>query len=304
MASPHEVLGVDPDADAETVQRRYRELVKEVHPDAGGSAQEFKRVRKAYRAIVEGDAYDGTGPGAAGGSGRTDQDTGESTEQTEPRSENEQYTAGRRRSRNEQYTASGRGSKASAGRDGGSARAGGAGATAGETDQRRSRRDSAQKRGKSSTTRRAFLYVVPSVLGLGVVAHYQGVFEDLFGQESVERSSTREGTVSKEVSPDDLFPVTFQASAGSTIRFSVDGADTSDWVRVYTETEYERVASDWEETGEFDPGDPLRTVLTEDGYVCDLPDEGTYVILVKLWSGPPDDPREARTVEVDYEISP
>ncbi|MFB6219336.1 MAG: ferredoxin Fer [Halobacteriaceae archaeon] len=54
MASPFEVLGVDPDADEATVVAAYRERIKEVHPDHGGSASEFRAVRRAYERIQAG----------------------------------------------------------------------------------------------------------------------------------------------------------------------------------------------------------------------------------------------------------
>ncbi|WP_225332739.1 ferredoxin Fer [Halomicrobium urmianum] len=55
MASPHEILDVDPGADEQTVRDAYREQVKEAHPDHGGTAEEFQRVRSAYEALVNGD---------------------------------------------------------------------------------------------------------------------------------------------------------------------------------------------------------------------------------------------------------
>ncbi|WP_226011534.1 ferredoxin Fer [Halomicrobium salinisoli] len=55
MASPHEILDVDPGADEQTVRDAYRERVKEAHPDQGGTVEEFQRVRSAYEAIVDGD---------------------------------------------------------------------------------------------------------------------------------------------------------------------------------------------------------------------------------------------------------
>lgn len=55
MASPYAVLGVDPDADPETVKAAYRDRVKDVHPDQGGTAREFRRVTAAYRAITSDD---------------------------------------------------------------------------------------------------------------------------------------------------------------------------------------------------------------------------------------------------------
>ncbi len=55
MESPYEVLGVERDADDEAVVRAYRRRVKEAHPDAGGSVEEFRRVRDAYEAVVAGE---------------------------------------------------------------------------------------------------------------------------------------------------------------------------------------------------------------------------------------------------------
>jgi curved DNA-binding protein CbpA len=55
--SPFEVLEVDPDADAREISRAYRRRVIETHPDQGGSAREFQRVKAAYEEIKAG--YDG-----------------------------------------------------------------------------------------------------------------------------------------------------------------------------------------------------------------------------------------------------
>jgi hypothetical protein len=52
-AEAYRVLGVDPDADAATVRRAYRERAKEVHPDRGGDADEFRRVSEAYERLRE-----------------------------------------------------------------------------------------------------------------------------------------------------------------------------------------------------------------------------------------------------------
>ncbi len=55
MASPHEVLGVEPDADEEAIEAAYRRRVKQVHPDRGGSVEAFSRVREAYERAVSGE---------------------------------------------------------------------------------------------------------------------------------------------------------------------------------------------------------------------------------------------------------
>jgi curved DNA-binding protein CbpA len=55
MPSPPDVLGVPPDADRATIERAYRDRVKETHPDQGGSSRAFRRVKAAYEAMVEGE---------------------------------------------------------------------------------------------------------------------------------------------------------------------------------------------------------------------------------------------------------
>lgn len=79
MGDPYAVLGVEPDADESVVRQRYRSLMKEYHPDQGGSREAFMRVRRAYKAVVSGDrerAADGgtrtqASAGGGGGAGAT-----------------------------------------------------------------------------------------------------------------------------------------------------------------------------------------------------------------------------------------
>lgn len=56
MESPYDVLGVDEDADDGEIKRAYRQRLKEVHPDQGGSAAAFQLVRAAYEKILSGEA--------------------------------------------------------------------------------------------------------------------------------------------------------------------------------------------------------------------------------------------------------
>jgi hypothetical protein len=47
-AAWNEVLGVKADANIEDIRNAYRALAKVHHPDAGGSTEDFKRLRGAY----------------------------------------------------------------------------------------------------------------------------------------------------------------------------------------------------------------------------------------------------------------
>ncbi len=55
MDSPFDVLEVEPGADDDAIEAAYRERIKESHPDQGGSAAEFRRVREAYEEVTAGD---------------------------------------------------------------------------------------------------------------------------------------------------------------------------------------------------------------------------------------------------------
>jgi curved DNA-binding protein CbpA len=56
--NPHETLGLSPDAPEVVIDAAYRSLVKEYHPDHGGSAEEFAEIKQAYDSIKSGDAND------------------------------------------------------------------------------------------------------------------------------------------------------------------------------------------------------------------------------------------------------
>lgn len=49
-----EVLGVDAGASAEDVHRAYRRRARELHPDAGGTAEAFAELRAAYQLLAAG----------------------------------------------------------------------------------------------------------------------------------------------------------------------------------------------------------------------------------------------------------
>ncbi|QLK25396.1 DnaJ domain-containing protein [Natrinema zhouii] len=50
---PHEVLGVALDAPAAAVKGAYRGLLKERHPDHGGTEAEFHQLQKAKAAMLD-----------------------------------------------------------------------------------------------------------------------------------------------------------------------------------------------------------------------------------------------------------
>lgn len=52
MADPFEILEVESDADDTAIDQAYRRRVMETHPDQGGSARAFQRVKEAYEAIT------------------------------------------------------------------------------------------------------------------------------------------------------------------------------------------------------------------------------------------------------------
>lgn len=51
---PHEILGVAPDAPDATVKGAFRELLKERHPDHGGTSEEFAQLQQAREAMLDG----------------------------------------------------------------------------------------------------------------------------------------------------------------------------------------------------------------------------------------------------------
>jgi hypothetical protein len=60
LADAYATLGLDPSASHDDVRARFRVLVKERHPDAGGNAEDLSAVQNAYDAICTGTAPMGT----------------------------------------------------------------------------------------------------------------------------------------------------------------------------------------------------------------------------------------------------
>jgi curved DNA-binding protein CbpA len=73
----YEELGVEKDASEEDIKKAYRRRSKETHPDAGGSADEFRALQRAYNVLADQEkrsrydrgespeTIDGTSPDAA-----------------------------------------------------------------------------------------------------------------------------------------------------------------------------------------------------------------------------------------------
>jgi len=90
MPSPYDVLGVDAEADEETLVAAYRERVKETHPDQGGSVAAFQRVRSAYDAIQSGEVEAWESPTDHRSAGSPDS-SGETVEHDEPQPTRVEY---------------------------------------------------------------------------------------------------------------------------------------------------------------------------------------------------------------------
>eukprot|EP00440_Ansanella_granifera_P070133 gb/GFBE01076089.1/.p1 GENE.gb/GFBE01076089.1/~~gb/GFBE01076089.1/.p1 ORF type:complete len:258 (+),score=40.05 gb/GFBE01076089.1/:1-774(+) len=68
--NPWSILGLDPGASRDEIKRAFRERIRKAHPDAGGSAEQFKQVRDAYQAALQ---RSGLGTGTGGQSGQAAQ---------------------------------------------------------------------------------------------------------------------------------------------------------------------------------------------------------------------------------------
>jgi len=53
LLDAYDILGVSPDDPVKLVKDVYRQKVTYYHPDKGGSAEKFKRLTKAYEAVME-----------------------------------------------------------------------------------------------------------------------------------------------------------------------------------------------------------------------------------------------------------
>ena len=101
MSDPYSILGVDRSASDDEIQKAYRKLSRQYHPDANidnphkeEAEAKFKEVQQAYRQIIDerergytagGDSYDGYGPfggfGSFGGFGGNGGQSADSTEE-------------------------------------------------------------------------------------------------------------------------------------------------------------------------------------------------------------------------------
>ncbi|MBP1874734.1 Chaperone protein DnaJ [Ensifer adhaerens] len=64
MIDPYEMLGVDRDANDQTIRTAYRKAAKAAHPDSGGDAEQFARLQAVYELLkdpVRRKVFDDTG---------------------------------------------------------------------------------------------------------------------------------------------------------------------------------------------------------------------------------------------------
>jgi hypothetical protein len=69
MPNPYDVLGITRNASEIVVEAAYRALVKEHHPDQGGSQERFQEIQDAYEQIQNGDPTTGSTDGTSTFSG-------------------------------------------------------------------------------------------------------------------------------------------------------------------------------------------------------------------------------------------
>lgn len=69
MPNPYEILGISKDANKVVIEAAYRALVKEHHPDQGGSQERFQEIQDAYEQIQNGDPTAGSTDGTSTFSG-------------------------------------------------------------------------------------------------------------------------------------------------------------------------------------------------------------------------------------------
>lgn len=53
MNDPYEELGVDRDATSDEINKAFRKKAKKVHPDGGGTPEEFERVKRASMVLLD-----------------------------------------------------------------------------------------------------------------------------------------------------------------------------------------------------------------------------------------------------------
>ena len=57
VPDPYEVLGIEPGASEDEIRAAWRKACRRSHPDLGGTAEAFREVRDAYKAIVNGEYW-------------------------------------------------------------------------------------------------------------------------------------------------------------------------------------------------------------------------------------------------------
>lgn len=63
MSTPHQVLGVSPEATDDEIRTAYKRAAMKHHPDRGGSSEAFQAVHDAYAALQNRTCPDCSGKG-------------------------------------------------------------------------------------------------------------------------------------------------------------------------------------------------------------------------------------------------
>jgi curved DNA-binding protein CbpA len=51
--NPYDILGIKPDATDDDINTAYKAKAKQTHPDQGGDAEEFTRVKQASMVLLD-----------------------------------------------------------------------------------------------------------------------------------------------------------------------------------------------------------------------------------------------------------
>jgi hypothetical protein len=102
LEKAREILGVDVDADKESINKAYREVAKRHHPDHIGRSDEMIRVNKAHELLLkQADSFEGTGGQGARNEAKEHDRTQKTNQERQKRQRRKQERQERRQKRQE-----------------------------------------------------------------------------------------------------------------------------------------------------------------------------------------------------------